>query len=142
MSVFRIVVKSGKTSMKFLSYMDCKISGHFWSIARALPMALARASEGPRSLSFTENPLLGTVTGFSPSTSVVRCQKYSTSALYPFTHIAFRLQSEAVASLSNACRNVQCDRPTNICRCHTRSVPAASRTGPPTPQVCLQYSDC
>jgi hypothetical protein len=37
MYIFRIVVKSGKTSTKFLSYMDCKISGHFWVIARPLP---------------------------------------------------------------------------------------------------------
>ena len=29
MYIFRIVVKSGKTSNKFLSYMSCRISVHF-----------------------------------------------------------------------------------------------------------------
>jgi hypothetical protein len=99
-------------------------------------MALARTSEEPRSLSFTANPPLGTVTGFSPSTYVVLCHNYSTNALYPLTDIALLLQFEAVASLIEyAYKNVQSDRPTNICCCHTRSVPAASRAGPPPSSV-------
>jgi len=42
MKIFRIFVKSVKNSIKFLSYMSCKIPGIFWGTARAIPEPLKR----------------------------------------------------------------------------------------------------
>lgn len=37
MKLFRIFVKSGKTSIKFISYMSCKIPGNFLGTVRTIP---------------------------------------------------------------------------------------------------------